>query len=108
MGLFKKKQPIEKNEIGNKVLKENIAEAVLGQLCAGKDYETLAYTKVEFGYLFDIENHGIESLFKVITDKDTYYFAVQGTNLLRLTLNEELYKGYVDAFYDIRKQEIIS
>ena len=77
-------------------------------LCAGKDYETLAYTKVEFGYLFDIENHGIESLFKVITDKDTCYFAVQGTNLLRLTLNEELYKGYVDSFYDIRKPEIIS
>ena len=27
MGLLKKKQPIEKNEIGNKILKENIAEA---------------------------------------------------------------------------------
>ena len=103
MGLFKK-QPIEKNEIGNKVLKENIAEAALGQLCAGKDYETLAYTKVEFGYLFDIENHGIESLFKVITDKDTYYFAVQGTNLLRLTLTEELFSSYVDGFFATRQQ----
>ena len=100
MGLFKKKQPKEKNEINNKTLKENIANIALAQLCEGKDYETLAYTKVEFGYLFDIENHGIESLFKVITDKDTFYFAVQGTKLLRLSLSEELFNAYVEGFLE--------
>ena len=59
MGLFNKK-PKEKNEIENKVLKENIANTALAGLSHGEDYESLAYTKVEFGYLFDIENHGIE------------------------------------------------
>lgn len=104
MGLFKKKQPKEKNEIDNKNLKENIANAALAQLCQGEDYESLAYTKVEFGYLFDIENHGIEALFKVITDKATFYFAVQGTKLLRLTLNEALFQAYVDGFFAARKK----
>ncbi|WP_443666670.1 hypothetical protein [Eshraghiella crossota] len=104
MGIFKKKQPKEKNEIENKVLKENIANAALAQLSQGDDYKSLAYTKVEFGYLFDIENHGIEALFKIITDKDTFYFAVQGANLLRLTLTEELFSSYVDGFFATRQQ----
>lgn len=102
MGLFNKK-PKEKNEIENKVLKENIANTALAQLSQGEDYESLAYTKVEFSYLFDIENHGIEALFKIITDKNTFYFAVQGPKLLRLTLTEELYSAYVDGFYSARQ-----
>lgn len=104
MGLFKKKEPKEKNEIENKVLKENISNAALAQLSQGEDYESLAYTKVEFGYLFDIENHGIEALFKIITDKDTFYFAVQGPKLLRLTLTEELFTAYVNGFFSARQQ----
>ena len=104
MGLFKKKQPKETNEIDNKVLKENIANAALSQLCQGDDYESLAYTKVEFGYLFEIENHGVEALFKIITDKNTFYFAVQGPNLLKLTLTEELLSAYVDGFFAARQQ----
>lgn len=103
MGFFKKKQPKEKNEIENKVLKENIANAALAQLCQGEDYESLAYTKVEFGYLFDIEDHGIEALFKIITDKEIFYFAVQGPKLLRLTLTEELFSAYVDGFFAARQ-----
>ena len=85
MGFFKKKQPKEKNEIENKVLKENIANAALAQLCQGEDYESLAYTKVEFGFLFDIEDHGIVALFKIITDKEIFYFILEGSKLLRLT-----------------------
>ncbi len=104
MGLFNKKKPKEKNEIENKVLKEKIANTALAGLCEGEDYESLAYTKVEFGYLFDIENHGIEALFKIITDKNTFYFAVQGPKLLRLSLTEELFSAYVDGFYDARKE----
>ena len=53
--------------------------------------------------MYDIENHGIESLFKVITDKNTFYFAVQGEELLRLELDEALFAAYVDGFNDLRK-----
>lgn len=74
----------ESNEINNKELKENIADVAIGLLEEGSDYNELAYTKVEFGYLFDIDDHGIEALLKVITDKTTAYFAVQGTSMMRL------------------------
>ena len=69
----------ESNEINNKELKENIANTALSLLEEGNDYVDLAYTTVQFGYLFDIENHGLEALLKVVTDKTTAYFAVQGT-----------------------------
>mgnify|MGYP006992227683 CR=1 FL=1 len=88
------------NEINNKELKENIANAALGLLTEGEDYKELVYTKVEFGYLFDIEERGIEALFKVITDTTIAYFAVQLNKLMRLNLTEELYKAYVEGFID--------
>lgn len=44
--------------------------------------------------------HNTESLFKVITDKDTFYFAVQGTRLLRLSLSEELFNAYAERFLE--------
>lgn len=103
MGLFKNKKPRENNEINNNQLKESIANIALSQLCQGEDYDSLENTKVEFGYLYDIQNHGIESLFKVITDKNTLYFAVQGEELLRLELDEALFAAYVDSFNDLRK-----
>ena len=67
----------------------------------GTDYDNLDYTKVEFGYLFDIDGHGVEALFKIITDRTTEYFAVQGTKLLKLEFSEELFKTTVDGFLQI-------
>lgn len=107
MNLFKKKKQVEKpkerNEIANKELKENIANTALQILQKDTDYEDLAYTKVEFGYLFDIEGHGIEALLKIITDKTTAYFAVQGTKMLRLNFSEELFQTTVDGFLDLHR-----
>lgn len=74
MGLFKEKPPKEKNEINNKTLKENIANIALAQY---------------------------RVIIKAITDKDTFYFAVQGTKLLRLSLSEELFNAYVDGFWKV-------
>lgn len=88
----------ESNEINNKELKENIADVAIGLLEEGSDYNELAYTKVEFGYLFDIDDHGIEALLKVITDKTTAYFAVQGTSMIRLNFSDELFNTTVEGF----------
>ena len=88
----------ESNEINNKELKENIANVAIGLLEEGSDYTELAYTKVEFGYLFDIDDHGIEALLKVITDKTTAYFAVQGTSMMRLNFSDELFNTTVEGF----------
>ena len=84
----------ESNEINNKELKENIANTALSLLEEGSDYVDLAYTTVQFGYLFDIED-------KVVTDKATAYFAVQGTSMMRLNFSEELFETAVAGFLDL-------
>ena len=100
---FKKdlKKPKERNEIENKKLKDNIANTALSLLSEDMDYKNLEYTKVEFGYLFDIDGHGIEALFKVITDKTIKYFAVQGTKMIMLDFSEELFQTTVDGFLNL-------
>lgn len=89
------------SKLDDKKLKEWIADNAINLLNKNVDYNELAYTTVEFGYLYEFENHGIEALFKVITDKKTLYFAVQGTKMLRLELNEELFNAYVEGFLKI-------
>ncbi|MBF1340538.1 MAG: hypothetical protein HXM67_00545 [Mogibacterium diversum] len=91
----------ESNEINNKELKENIANTALSLLEEGSDYVDLAYTTVQFGYLFDIEDHGLEAILKVITDKLTAYFAVQGTSMMRLNFSDELFETTVAGFLDL-------
>lgn len=103
MGLFgkKKNQPAERNAIDDRNLKMNLADTALGLLVQGEDYGELANTQCEFGYLFDIEDHGIEALFKLTTDKTTAYFAAQGDKLMRLNFNEELFKSTTEGFLDM-------
>ena len=105
MAFFKRKgedkKPRETNEIGNKRLKEQLGDAALSLLNPGVDYKELNYTKVEFGYLFNVENHGVESLFKVITDKTTAYFQAKGTKLSRLDLPEGLYQATVEQVKEL-------
>ena len=91
----------ESNEINNKELKENIANSALSLLEEGSDYIDLAYTTVQFGYLFDIDDHGLEALLKVITDKTTAYFAVQGTSMMRPNFSDELFETTVAGFLDL-------
>ena len=108
MNFFKKKkqaeQPKERNEITNRELKEHIANSAIRILQENVDYENLVYTKVEFGYLFDIDGHGIEALLKVTTDQTTAYFAVQGGKMLRLNFSEELYRTTVEGFLDLHHE----
>ena len=94
-------QTSERNEIDNRDLKMNLADTALGLLVQGEDYGELANTKCEFGYLFDIDDHGIEALFKLTTDKTIAYFAAQGDKLMRLNFNEELFNTTVDGFLDM-------
>ncbi len=105
MGLFgkKKKQPAERNAIDDRNLKMNLADTALGLLVQGEDYGELANTQCEFGYLFDIEGHGIEALFKLTTDKTTAYFAAQGDKLMRLNFNEDLFKSTTEGFLEMHK-----
>ena len=96
-------QPSERNVIGDRELQINLADMAIGLLAEGEDYTELANTRCEFGYLFYFEEHGIEALFKLETDKTIAYFAAQGDKLMRLNFNEELFKSTTEGFLDIHK-----
>lgn len=92
------KHKLEKNEINNKMLKEGLFSAAIDMLTEGEDYQQLVNTECEFGYLFDIEDHGLEALFKITTDKGTFYFAAQREALMRLNINEAYFQATKDSF----------
>lgn len=95
-------KPTEHNEMENKALKEHLASAALQMLAEGTDYENLAGTTCRFGYLFQIDDgHGLEALFQLVTDKGTAYFAAQGDQLLRLSINETLFEGLTATFLEL-------
>lgn len=103
-GLFnkgKKKKSTEKNEIKNKQLKEALFNKALQMLVEGKDYIKLDYTTCDFGYVFTIEDYGIEALFKIKTDINVFYFAVQENAIKRLNINEEMFNNVTETFLSI-------
>jgi len=89
------------NEINNKELKETLANTALSILIQGEHYDDLLGLTVEFGYLFDFEGHGIEALFKIITDKGIFYFAAQKDSLMKLDFSEEYFKAHTQTFFEI-------
>ena len=107
MSFFKKKsenkKPRETNEIENSQLKERLADAALGLLSPGEDYGELNRTKVRFGYLFQVEDRGIQAMFKIMTDKTTAYFIVQGSSLSRMNFTEETYKSLVEQTLELHR-----
>lgn len=107
MRAIDKLKPREYNEIGNKKLKIQLADEALKLLVCGKDYNDFAYTKCEFGYLFDIRNHGIDALFKIETDKITAYFAIQGGKFMRLDFTEELFRSTSDGLFKKQQMDYI-
>ncbi len=98
MGLFKKK-PRETNEKNNFALKEALAEEAIEKfLVMGRDYKSLLELRAEFGYIFIIEDHGYEALFKIISPRETFYFLAQGDRIAALDFDEKLFKSTTDAF----------
>ncbi len=105
MGLFSKcKNTAEpdntgegRNEIGNKEMKELLGNTALSVL--HEQGNTGGDTKVEFGYLFSFDGHGIESLFKLTNDKGIFYFAAQKDQLILLDFDEGTYNAYRQSFF---------
>lgn len=106
MGLFRKKEKKEEtetNQINNKELKENLANAALSILVQTQEItpDDFAGITAKFGYLLVIENHGLEALFKIIKNDVTYYFAAQKGELMMLTINEMQYETTVAHMLDM-------
>ena len=94
---------MERNEINNNGLKEAVGNAALQALVEGTDYDTLDGTTCTFGYLFDIDGHGLEGLFKLTTDKCTAYFAARGNSVMRLNFTEEQFIATKETFLERHK-----
>jgi len=101
MGLFNRnKKSGESNEINNFELKETLVEAALSMLESGTDYDDIDSVQSVFGYLFDIEDHGFEALFKLETDRDDFFFAAQGTSIMQLTIDDDTFKEITEKFLE--------
>lgn len=74
-------QCTERSRINNADLKVKRLDAAMGLLVESEDHENLARAKAGFGYLFDIDDHGIEALFRIKTDKTMAYFARRAKSL---------------------------
>ncbi len=83
----------EINQINNNELKEYVANVALEMLVEGEDYNEFDGITCEFGYIFSVEDHGLEALFKITTDMGPHYFAAQGSSLSRLSINEEIFRS---------------
>ena len=57
----------------------------------------------EYGYLYLIEGHGYEGLFKIKKMDKIYYFAIQGTSIEMVNLDENLFELHKQSFLDMHK-----
>ena len=98
MGLFRKKQKTDANQINNMELQEQLVNSALSVLVDMQKItpDDFADVEVEFGYLFMIEGHGLEALFKIEKNDDVYYFAAQQAELMLVDINEGQYDATVD------------
>lgn len=101
MGLFSKK-PRKSNEINNFALKESLAQEAIDRLLVkGRDYQERSELKAEYGYIFLIEEHGFEALFKIMSNVGTFYFAVQGEKIMALDFDEKLFRATSETFLSL-------
>lgn len=77
-----------------KEIKDKLADTALSLLKEGVDYKSLAYTTVDFAYIYVLDS-GIEAMFKVKTDVGTYAFGANKSKLM--LLNSDFLKMYDDV-----------
>ena len=105
MGLFGKKETPknEQNLINDMNQKENLAGSAIDFLTKNNIISDYNGISCDFGYIFYIENHGYECLFKVMKENNVYYFAVQGESLQMLNMDEGAYQAYVTSFLEMHR-----
>lgn len=86
------------NEIDNENLIEDIKAKTVENLKKLNEFEDYSNLKTDMGYLYYIPEHGLEALFKIFDDKKTVYYAIQGEELFRAQISDELYKKAVNEF----------
>lgn len=107
MSIFHRKknnEPSEEvNQINNQELKENLADSALAYLLNQKllEQNDLAGITVEFGYVLQLKNHGIEALYKIIKDETVFYFAFQQKTLRHVGISEKQFQSVTATMLDM-------
>lgn len=95
---FSKKNDV--NLINNNDEKEKFANLALNILINNNMVSDVNGISCEYGYLYNIDGHGYEGLFKIKKLDKTYYFAVQGEELKMISLDEPHFIAYRDSFIE--------
>lgn len=96
-------KPTERDESDNAELMQALTQSAVDLLERGSDYDDADSAKARFGYLFDIDEHGLEALFELTTDRGVFYFAAQKDSLLRLDINREMFLATSEQFLSLHQ-----
>ena len=93
----------EQNLINNNQEKEKFANMAINLLVSNNIISDYNGIGCEYGYLYLIEGHGYEGLFKIKKMDKIYYFKVQGTSIEMVNLDENLFELHKQSFLDMHK-----
>ena len=93
----------EQNLINNKEEKDRFANMAINLLITNNIISDYNGISCEYGYLYLIEGHGYEGLFKIKKMDKIYYFAVQGTNIEMVNLDENGFSFHAEKFLNMHK-----
>lgn len=93
----------EQNLINNKEEKDRFANMAINLLITNNIISDYNGISCEYGYLYLIEGHGYEGLFKIKKMDKIYYFAVQGTNIEMVNLDENGFSFHAETFLNMHK-----
>ena len=93
---------MEKNEIKNTDLKQNIANSIVQILLDNNLIleNELVNLQIQFGYLFTKEDGVLEALMKTTCNNKTFYFALQKGNIMLININDIQYNQTIDYMID--------
>ena len=97
----------EHNEINNDSVRYKLIKCALKTLKAGEDYDNIEDISFGFGYLYVVDGRGYEALFKIVTDKKTFYYAAQKNKIMRLSFNEEAFNDTVKKVLDLHANPVV-
>lgn len=93
----------EQDLINNKEEKEKFANMAINLLVSNNIISDYNGIGCEYGYLYLIDGHGYEGLFKIKKMDKIYYFAIQGTSIEMVNLDENLFELHKQSFLDMHK-----
>lgn len=91
----------EGNLINNNQETEKFANQALQILTTNNFISDYNNISCEYGYLYRIEGHGYEGLFKIKKLDQIFYFAVQGEQLQMIKLDEQQFEAYKQTFLEM-------